>query len=215
MFLLYFLHLMGVFWEVTGYLGQVNDYLAGPFIIVVGLYSFYLFKRIYGIIWPMLLVFLLGFTLETVGWMSGFPYGNFSYTEELIPQIAGTPVAIGFAWASVVISGAVLAKGILSHVISSKIMTVAVNAIGAGLLALLLDILMEPIAIDLGWWVWDDGVPPLSNFVTWFIAAMLFSGMPLKVINGMVPKDSSAYRVVPHIYISQLLYFLLMTLIIL
>src|SRR4051794_20122739 len=52
------------------------------------------------------LVFVLGVALEYVGVATGLPFGRYRYTGVLVPGLpGGVPLAIGFAWLFIVISG--------------------------------------------------------------------------------------------------------------
>lgn len=36
-----------------------------------------------------------------------------------------------------------------------------------------LDVLIEPVAIDLSFWTWTNPTVPLSNYLAWFLTAFL------------------------------------------
>jgi putative membrane protein len=40
-----------------------------------------------------------------------------------------------------------------------------------------LDYLMEPVAVENGYWYWKDGKIPLYNYVCWFLVALLAQGI--------------------------------------
>jgi uncharacterized membrane protein len=212
--IIYFLHLMGAFWYVTGYLGDLIHYLAGPFIVILGIYTLMIlsdnFKRTKKLS-AALLIGLMGYTLETVGWKTGYPYGEFEYSDILWPLIMGTPLAIAFAWITVTITSLYIARAVSS--------SLSIQVIICGLLALVLDIFMEPVAIKLGWWTWALGWPPITNYVTWALAAMLFAILLIISSHRFLPATSTQYRIsskskvqtiLPHVYMAQLIYFVLL-----
>ncbi|RMF48927.1 MAG: carotenoid biosynthesis protein, partial [Chloroflexota bacterium] len=45
-----------------------------------------------------LTVILLGWAVEWIGHQTGFPFGFYSYTERLQPQLGGVPLLIPLAW---------------------------------------------------------------------------------------------------------------------
>jgi putative membrane protein len=206
--LIYFMHLMGVFWYLTGYLGDTIHYLSGPFIIILGLYAVYCFIRgredknkRSGYI---LLIGMLGFGLETIGWHTGFPYGQFYYTDTLKPQILGTPVAISFAWITLSICSA----SVISYLEKSSIY---IKALSAGIFVFILDFIMEPAAVKLNYWYWEGSTIPIENYVTWLITGAVFSFLLLK--NFDIENKSVLQRnIFLHIYLAQIIYFLLIDL---
>jgi len=75
-----------------------------------------------------------------------------------------------------------------------------------GLFAMLFDIILEPAAISLGYWYWDGGSPPLTNYITWFGAGIFFAFLIPPSNNA---KESPNDVILIHIYTAQLLYFVL------
>ena len=37
----------------------------------------------------------------------------------------------------------------------------------------LLDFLIEPVAIEFGWWSWDIVTVPLQNYIMWFLVSLI------------------------------------------
>lgn len=131
-----------------------------------------------------LMVFGLGNGLETIGLRAGVPFGPYKYTGVLIPTLPnGLPIAIGFAWLLIVVSGLFTAQRMLLRYVNAAKPTSAwqVALLGA-LLAVGLDLLLEPVAYHVkNYWVWltptNEGYygVPWSNFATWFVAALLMN----------------------------------------
>jgi putative membrane protein len=40
-----------------------------------------------------------------------------------------------------------------------------------------LDFLVEPVAMKLGFWSWEDGIIPLQNYIMWFVTSILIHGL--------------------------------------
>ena len=123
------------------------------------------------------IVLALGVALEYVGVLTGVPFGEYSYTGVLVPELpGGVPLAIGFAWLLVITGGLFTAI----HLVGSRAGGAAAIAVGAAL-AMGLDLLLEPVAFHVkNYWRWaavDAGYygVPWSNFVTWFAAALLLN----------------------------------------
>lgn len=109
------------------------------------------------------LIALLSFLVEYAGVSTGIPFGRYEYTEVLGFMIGRVPLPIPFAWLMVV-PGAFMTAAVLRR----PALIVPVTA----LLALWLDLLIEPIAAFVtGYWHWIDQGPyyaiPTSNFVAW------------------------------------------------
>ena len=130
-------------------------------------------------LWLSLSVLALGVALEYVGVSTGVPFGEYSYTGVLVPELpGGVPLAIGFAWLLIVVGGLFSARWLLSYVkviqpgFWPSVLLGAVLAVG-------LDLLLEPVAYHVkDYWKWQGPVPegyygvPWSNFATWFVAAL-------------------------------------------
>ncbi len=131
-------------------------------------------------------VLFLSWLVEHVGATTGFPFGTYTYTEVLQPQILGVvPVAIPFAWLLIVTAAMGSAELLLErdgraanadlHVRAGKVLTAAA-------FALLLDLTIEPFAVNINrYWIWSDSAQasfygiPASNFVAWWFTSLLLS----------------------------------------
>jgi len=137
-------------------------------------------------------IFLLGAALEYIGVSTGFPFGSYRYTGVLVPELpGGVPLAIGFAWLMTVVCGLYTARWVLAPYYKLGMRPpVSLQVCLGALLALGLDLLLEPVAFHIkGYWEWLN-VPlgegyygvPLSNFVTWFVAALVLGLLISRVI---------------------------------
>jgi uncharacterized membrane protein len=116
------------------------------------------------------IILILAFTVEYVGVTSGYPFGKYSYTNTLSPAVFGVPVAITLSWFSVSVNSFLLAKFMLFESKNTYIILVS------ALIILGADLLLEPFASSVnGYWLWEAGKIPLQNYVSWFIAGLLFS----------------------------------------
>ena len=123
---------------------------------------------------------ILGFTIETTGVVTGFPYGEFYYSNALGPKIAGTvPCTLPLSWVPLVI-GAVAAgrprkdSGRVWRplwVLMTVVLLVAIDGV------------LDPGAASLGFWTWPEGGVyygvPLSNYAGWLLSSTLASAMVL------------------------------------
>lgn len=115
--------------------------------------------------------------LETVGAVTGLPFGPYVYTDRFGWRILGVlPFTIPLAWLTIVICGRYLVLLVRPRASRWQI------ALGTGLAAVLTDLNLEPIAWKVrAYWLWyptQSGAPshpPLQNYVSWFVAATLLA----------------------------------------
>lgn len=106
-----------------------------------------------------LIVPVLGWLIEVIGVHTGWPFGAYTYTAQLQPQLLGVPVPIALAWGALV--------G-LSHQIVGAGPRWA-RALVVGGLATSIDIALEPFATSVrSYWTWGSSVIPLTNYLAWF-----------------------------------------------
>jgi len=131
-------------------------------------------------------VLFLSWLVEHIGATTGFPFGSYSYTDVLQPQVFGVvPLAIPFAWLLIVTAAMGVAELFLdreSRAPRAELRVRAPRVLIATAFALLLDVTIEPFAVHINhYWVWSDSDPsayygiPASNFVAWWFTSLLLS----------------------------------------
>lgn len=116
-------------------------------------------------------IYILGLSIEIIGVQTAFPFGEYSYGNILGPKIAGTPFLIGVNWVLVIVGATALAERLLPN--KPKYLRI----VTAATLALLLDLLIEPVAVQLQMWSWTEGTIPFSNYLAWWILATIFTSI--------------------------------------
>ena len=112
----------------------------------------------------LLLIFWLGFIAEWIGVHKGWLFGDYAYGQTLGLKLSGIPLMIGINWFILTyVTGVAMQR---SRFKSPFIRIFS----GAGLLVLL-DVLIEPIAIRFDYWHWNSGNIPIKNYVCWFLIA--------------------------------------------
>lgn len=131
-------------------------------------------------------VLFLSWLIEHVGATTGFPFGAYSYTDVLQPQVFGVvPLAIPFAWLLIVPAALAVGEMVLYRdgTPSADAQRVRPSQVlMAAAFALLLDVTIEPFAVNINqYWIWNDpdagsyyGIP-FSNFVAWFVTSLVLS----------------------------------------
>lgn len=159
----------------------VRPELAGVsaiFVVVFALPTYLALGRWLG--WPRALLVLAALGafavgIESVGILSGWPYGGFHYGEKIGAKLFGlVPWTVPFAWSPLLLGAMVLA--------ARRTAWGWLRALAAALVLVALDLVLDPGATAQKFWIWNNphgfyGVP-WSNFFGWllsgFAGAMLF-----------------------------------------
>jgi uncharacterized membrane protein len=115
-------------------------------------------------LWAIVVMLASGL-IETVGTLTGYPFGPYFYTENFGPRLFDVlPLAIPLAWYVLVTGALILLRPSLPN-------NIWVEAAAVGLAVTLIDALMEPFAVRIkAYWLWetDSGMPPWQNYLAWF-----------------------------------------------
>ncbi|MBK6949449.1 MAG: carotenoid biosynthesis protein [Haliscomenobacter sp.] len=117
--------------------------------------------------------FVVGFGAEVYGVQTGRLFGAYTYGEVLGIKVFETPLLIGVNWVLVTYSAAAAVGAVFP-----KLPRLAGSALAA-VSMVLLDVLIEPDAIQYGFWTWDNGNVPMQNYLGWFLIAL-----PLQLLLG-------------------------------
>jgi len=175
--------LVGVY-TVVKLVNQVTPVFPTPIVLLLPT----VFALVHGVLryrWSGLLAFLaicltVSNVLENLSVITGFPFGNYHYSDGLGPKLFHVPLLIGpgyfahgyLAW----VIGTVLV-GDISRT-SGKFTTFAVPFI-ASFAMVAWDLSFDPTASTItGNWIWEEGGGyfgvPFSNFVGWYFTVYLF-----------------------------------------
>ncbi len=113
--------------------------------------------------------YAITFILEAFGVYTGLIFGGYNYGNVLAPSFLGVPLVIGYNWVFVILGAASIAHHSFTRSFPFALLT--------GLIAVLFDILLEPVAIQLGYWTWDTGYVPLQNYAAWFAISFAAASM--------------------------------------
>ena len=117
----------------------------------------------------MLIIFLSGFGLEWLGVHKYWLFGDYNYGKTLGLKLFDIPLMIGVNWFLLI-----YATGVTMQ--RSRLKSSFFRVITGALILVVLDILIEPVAMKFDYWHWDTDIIPLKNYVCWFFvsAAMLY-----------------------------------------
>ncbi len=151
--------------------------------LLIALPSFAALWRFFGArktVLSLLCLSTFGLAIETIGVVSGFPYGSFYYADSLGPKVAGlVPYLLPLSWTPLVL-GAVAATGPRGK---TGLRRRVLPAFSAAILLTLMDGVLDPGAASLGFWVWPEGGAyygvPLSNYAGWLLSGTIASALLL------------------------------------
>lgn len=145
----------------------------------------------------MVFCMLSGYLVELAGTRTGIIFGEYSYGETLGPKLAGVPPLIGVNWFMLAYACGVMTSG-------WKAPGILRAALAAGLMTAY-DLILEPNAIQLGFWTWADGIIPARNFLAWFIVSFILQAGYLKAFPGKTQNP-----VAVGLYFIQFIFFLIL-----
>ncbi len=119
------------------------------------------------------LVFGVSLVFESVGVATGLIYGPYHYTDRLGPLFLGlVPYLIPVAWFMMGYPSYVIADWLIPSGLKRWQRLLGIAAVG-GLVMTAWDLVMDPLMVAGGHWVWDTGGPyfgiPLQNFWGWWL----------------------------------------------
>jgi putative membrane protein len=158
------LHLVGIAGMLSQHKAFFNSmsaiHLAICFIFLVGSMK----KKDAAFVATFLSCYLIGFAAEWIGVHTGYLFGNYSYGSVLGPKLDAIPLLIGINWYLLAIS---------SHWLVSKFkQSIAASVFLAAGLMTGIDVLIEPVAVDLGFWSWQGSDIPWTNYLCWFVVSL-------------------------------------------
>ncbi|WP_375579434.1 carotenoid biosynthesis protein [Marivirga tractuosa] len=121
-------------------------------------------KYSWSLLWAFLFCYLVGFIAEYLGVNFGLIFGEYLYPDTLGPQMGGVPIIIGINWF------------LITFCVASLIFPLKVNIILKIMLAtvitVLIDVLIEPVAMELNFWNWENNQIPLQNYIGWAVISL-------------------------------------------
>lgn len=113
-----------------------------------------------------LTIAITGYFIEVIGVNSGVIFGNYHYEYALGLKILNTPLIIGINWVMLIYCVHIVIKNSAIHFILKAL-------IGACMM-LIYDIIIEPVAMKLHMWEWENNSIPLQNYLAWLLISFVF-----------------------------------------
>ena len=117
-------------------------------------------------LWAIPGIFII-FILQVLSVNNNEFFGSFSYSSSLNHQIAGVPYIISFLWITLIFTSLSLS----SKITKNNLLRILL----AAFFVVLLDIILEPLGMKLGYWQWEHYSVPFQNYLMWFVISVVFS----------------------------------------
>ena len=134
----------------------------------------------------VLIVFAIAWVFETLSVITGFPFGNYHYTDIMAPYLWHIPVFVLPAYALMGYASWSLAALVLGRLAARPDMVGCLLIPPVAAMAMVIwDLSMDPLRATLeGRWIWLDGGAhfgvPVSNYFGWFgVTWLMFQGFAL------------------------------------
>ena len=112
----------------------------------------------------VILIAAMGFFLEVIGVATGKVFGTYSYSQLLGWKVLDVPLIIALNWLILVYGAYYIASMLVKHPLLRLLI--------GGILLVGFDLVMEPVAIELNMWSWQAEIPPVQNYLVWFVAGI-------------------------------------------
>lgn len=171
---------IGAFVLLTGRLKAELALSTAVYLILGGVYaSIALARRLGSGVGIACLVFtaVIGFYSEVIGVKTGWPYGHYTYTSYLAPDVWHVPIVMMAAWLFITVESFVVVPAHWPWV---------TRVVLGGLVAVGIDMLIDPVAANVQHlWRWQQRGAyyhiPLQNFVAWFAIECLLQAVLVAV----------------------------------
>ena len=145
----------------------------------------------------LLALSIFSMIIETIGVITGFPYGFFTYTDKLGGSVGVIPWTVSFGWAPLVIAAWTIVQ---EHVKKTSYELIKKIVLGA-LILMLFDVVLDPGSVALNFWEWHPpgifyGVP-LSNYAGWLFSGII--GMLIITIIMKKEKPSNDFLITAYL----------------
>lgn len=113
------------------------------------------------------IIYIAGFSIEWIGVHGEWFFGKYKYGPTLGTQLDDVPLCIGVNWFLLIYSTGILMR-------MSRVRNIVARVLTGALILVLLDVFIEPIAMQLNYWHWAGNVVPFENYVAWFLVSVVF-----------------------------------------
>ncbi|SET03502.1 carotenoid biosynthesis protein [Geodermatophilus poikilotrophus] len=127
---------------------------------------------------------------ESVGLATGFPYGEYTYSDDLGPTLLGVPFLVPLAWLMMAWPSWLLARRLTRGGRRAARVGVAAAVFAAW------DVVLDPQMVQAGYWTWAHPRPslpgidtvPLTNLAGWLLAGLVLMTLLDLLVAGAAPE---------------------------
>lgn len=189
---MHFFGFWGMLWELSRpvfvLLTPLNLLVSAYFLLEFQARGHYTnFLRFFG------LAALAGYAVEVLGVQTGLIFGTYWYGQVLGWKLLEVPPLIGLNWAVLTVACGTLVQRLVNGIWLRTALT--------ALALVLMDFLIEPVAIFFDWWTWETEAVPLQNYLAWYLTAFLLA---YGFFRANFPKENPY---VPFLIAAQLFFF--------
>ncbi|WP_245784738.1 carotenoid biosynthesis protein [Geodermatophilus amargosae] len=145
---------------------------------------------------------------EAVGLGTGYPYGEYTYSDALGPTLLGVPFLVPLAWLMMAWPSRVLAALLTRRVRPARRRAARV-AVAAAVFAGW-DVVLDPQLVQAGYWTWAHPAPglpgidtvPLTNLAGWLLAGLVLMTLLELVVARTARGDAPGTEAAPLLVIA-------------
>jgi len=158
--------LLGLWFEPTRKIFE----MATPFNLMTSIVLLFLAQRNYSpSFWIFVsITFLVGFFIEVIGVKTEAIFGTYKYGKTLGFKLWEVPLLIGINWIMITFIVNYFISTYFSFFTFTSSITLFFKSVVSAILMVMVDYLIEPIAVIHDFWSWQGDFIPLQNYVGWF-----------------------------------------------
>jgi uncharacterized membrane protein len=137
--------------------------------------------------------FVLGMCAEIAGVNTGYPFGIYYYTQVFGLHVYGVPVIIGINWVLLSYVTGIWANNYLKGQWQ--------KILAASALMVVIDFFLESFATRHHLWVWQNKMPPVQNYVSWFMISLAIQFAFRKFIPASANPVAVAYLIILFLFL--------------